>query len=230
VTGATLPDTTILGLTASEACARPARVGPNAVVDVAQHPVQRAVNKLWAPVPWMLEAAIVLQIFLKDYVGAMPMISMLVTGDFLAMSSSTDNVSPSPHPNIWRIRNLTIAGIIMGAVSPVLCIACLAAGTFAFGLGTEMLQTLAVIILVFSGQSVFYVARERRHLWSSVPGRWLVAASIVDLSIVCVFALNGILMTALPIAIVALVFVAAIGLALVMVAVMSVLFQRLAVT
>jgi len=153
-----------------------------------------------------------------------------VTGDFLAMSSSTDNVSPSPHPNIWRIRNLTIAGIIMGAVSPVLCIACLAAGTFAFGLGTEMLQTLAVIILVFSGQSVFYVARERRHLWSSVPGRWLVAASIVDLSIVCVFALNGILMTALPIAIVALVFVAAIGLALVMVAVMSVLFQRLAVT
>ena len=35
-----------------------------------QHAVRRALGKLWAPVPWMLEAAILLQLFLGDYVEA----------------------------------------------------------------------------------------------------------------------------------------------------------------
>src|ERR1700677_2200303 len=45
-------------------------LGSNAIADVSQHPVQRALGKLWAPVPWMLEAAILLQLFLGDYVEA----------------------------------------------------------------------------------------------------------------------------------------------------------------
>ncbi len=36
----------------------------------AQHPVERAVKKLWAPVPWMLEAAVLLQLALGEYVEA----------------------------------------------------------------------------------------------------------------------------------------------------------------
>src|SRR3984885_11464972 len=45
-------------------------LGSNVIADVSQHPVQRALGKLWAPVPWMLEAAILLQLFLGDYVEA----------------------------------------------------------------------------------------------------------------------------------------------------------------
>jgi H+-transporting ATPase len=59
-----------IGLTTNEARQRLAKDGPNAVVDVTQHPVLRALQKLWAPVPWMLEAAIVLQLVLGDYVEA----------------------------------------------------------------------------------------------------------------------------------------------------------------
>jgi H+-transporting ATPase len=58
------------GLTACEARARLEEGGWNAVVDVAQHPLRRAVDKLWAPVPWMLEVAILLQLGLGDYVAA----------------------------------------------------------------------------------------------------------------------------------------------------------------
>src|SRR5471030_3345762 len=58
------------GLTSSEARRRLDQGGPNAIVDVAQHPVRRAFGKLWAPVPWMLEAAILLQLGLGDYVEA----------------------------------------------------------------------------------------------------------------------------------------------------------------
>jgi magnesium-transporting ATPase (P-type) len=58
------------GLTSEEAKRRLERGGPNAIADVARHPVRRAIGKLWAPVPWMLEAAIVLQLGLKEYVEA----------------------------------------------------------------------------------------------------------------------------------------------------------------
>ncbi len=58
------------GLTSAEARGRLAQGAANAIVDVAQHPLRRAIGKLWAPVPWMLEAAIVLQLGLGDYTEA----------------------------------------------------------------------------------------------------------------------------------------------------------------
>ncbi|MEI9981754.1 MAG: HAD-IC family P-type ATPase [Aliidongia sp.] len=103
----------------------------------------------------------------------MLMVLMMVTGDFLAMSSSTDNVRPSEKPSVWRIGRLTIAGVLMGMVDLLFCVSCLATGRFAFGLDPATLRTLTVVTLVFSGQAVFYVSRERRHIWSSRPGRWL---------------------------------------------------------
>jgi H+-transporting ATPase len=157
----------------------------------------------------------------------MLMVLMMVTGDFLAMSSSTDNVRPSPTPSVWRIGNLTIAGVIMGVFDLLFCVACFAGGRFAIGLDTETLRTLTVVTLVFSGQAVFYVARERRHLWSSRPGRWLVASSVLDLSLISLLAINGILMRPLPIAIVAGLFAASVAFAFVLDAVKGGLFRRL---
>src|SRR5580700_10794175 len=58
------------GLTSDEARSRLEKFGPNAVPDTAPHPLGRALTKFWAPVPWMLEAAIVLEIALGKYVEA----------------------------------------------------------------------------------------------------------------------------------------------------------------
>ena len=44
----------------------------------------------------------------------MLMVIIMITGDFLGMSLTTDNVRPSPLPNAWRIGRLTIAGVFMG--------------------------------------------------------------------------------------------------------------------
>jgi len=66
------------GLTSDEARRLLVRVGPNAIVDVAQHPVRRAFGKLWAPARWMLEAAILLQLGLGDYVEAGVLTFLLV--------------------------------------------------------------------------------------------------------------------------------------------------------
>lgn len=155
------------------------------------------------------------------------MVLLMVAGDFLAMSSSTDNVQPSPSPNVWRIGNLTITSILLGLCDLVFCLGTLSIGHFVLRLDPAGLQTLAVVTLVFTGQAVFYVARERRRLWSSRPSRWMVLASIVDLALITTLAVRGILMAPLPGGIVAAVAVAAVGLAVVLDAVKVALFRRL---
>jgi len=155
------------------------------------------------------------------------MVLMMVVGDFLAMSSSTDNVRPSPKPSVWRIGHLTVAGVVMGTADLLFCATCLAAGKFVLGLDIMALRTLTVLTLVFSGQAVFYVARERQHFWSSRPGRWLLLSSMADLAIISFLAINGILMTALPIAILAGLFAAAAVFAFVLDAVKMALFHHL---
>jgi H+-transporting ATPase len=156
----------------------------------------------------------------------MLMVLMMVTGDFLAMSSSTDNVRPSPTPSIWRIGPLTAAGIIMGMFDLLFCVACFSTGRFIFNLDTGTLQTLTVVTLVFSGQAVFYVARERQHLWSSRPGKWLIISSATDLTLISLLAVNGVLMKPLAIAAVASLFAAAIIFSLLLDSVKVVLFRR----
>lgn len=157
------------------------------------------------------------------------MVLMMVTGDFLAMSSSTDHVRPSPRPNRWRIGNLTLAGVVLGVVDLAFCVGSLVLGKFVLGLDTETLRTMAVVTLVFSGQAVFYVARERQHLWSSRPGRWLIVSSVVDLTLIVTLASRGILMAPLAFGIIGAIALAAIVLALVLDGVKQMLFRRLAI-
>jgi H+-transporting ATPase len=157
------------------------------------------------------------------------MVLMMVAGDFFALSSAKDNVRVSPLPNVWRIGNLTIAGIILGFCDLVFCVASLAVGRFALGLDSGTLRTLTVVTLVYSGQAIFYVSRERQHLWSSRPGSWLIASSILDITLFSTLATQGILMAPLPTTIVACVFGAAIVLAFCLDAVKVMLFRRLAI-
>ncbi len=155
------------------------------------------------------------------------MVLMMVTGDILAMSSSTDNVRPSPRPSVWRIGPLSIAGIVMGVVDLVFCIACLATGKFVLGLDSATLRTVTVATLVFGGQAVFYVARERQHLWSSMPGPWLLVSSVIDLTVISTLALTGTLMAPLAPGLLAGVAAAAVVFAFVLDVVKGLLFRGL---
>ena len=66
------------GLTSDEARRRLETFGPNAMPDTALHPLRMAIEKFWAPVPWMLEAAIVLELALGKYVEAAIIAILLV--------------------------------------------------------------------------------------------------------------------------------------------------------
>ena len=156
----------------------------------------------------------------------MLMVIIMVTGDFLTMSLTTDNVRASPLPNTWRIGHLTVAGIIMGLCLLVFCTTILAFGHFGLRLEPTALDTLALLALVFGSQATLYAIRDRRRLWSR-PGLWLNLSSVANLLIVSTLAVAGILMTPLPMPVVAGTLAAAAGFGFVLNVVKIPVFTRL---
>ncbi|EFI52658.1 ATPase, P-type (transporting), HAD superfamily, subfamily IC [Afipia sp. 1NLS2] len=144
-------------------------------------------------------------LFMTGHAILTPMLVVIsmITGDFLAMSSTTDNVIPSPRPNIWKIGDLTLMGIMMGAFDLLFCVLILWIGHAKLHLPIETMQTLTLVNLVVSGQAIYYVVRERRHLWSSRPSKIVAACSMIDLTLVPSLAVTGTLMAPLPVPIIA---------------------------
>jgi H+-transporting ATPase len=129
----------------------------------------------------------------------MLMVIIMLTGDLLGMSLTTDNVRPSPTPNAWRIGKLTIAGVFMGISELLFCTAVLAIAQFRLGFGIETLQTVAFVAVVFGNQATTYTNRERQRIGSCRPSLWLVASSLVDVLIASTLATLGIAMSPVPI-------------------------------
>ena len=83
------------GLTSAEARSELEKFGPNAMPDTALHPLRMALEKFWAPVPWMLEAAIVLEIVLGKYVEAAIIAGLLVFNAALGLFQEEPGSTPA---------------------------------------------------------------------------------------------------------------------------------------
>jgi H+-transporting ATPase len=66
-----------LGLSSAEAQVRLQQFGPNAMPEEHRQPLQVFLRKLWGPVPWMLEVAIVLELIIGHFTQAI-IISLLL--------------------------------------------------------------------------------------------------------------------------------------------------------
>jgi H+-transporting ATPase len=146
----------------------------------------------------------------------MLMVIVMVAGDFLAMSLTTDNVRPSQRPNTWSIGRLAVAGVLLGSCLLTFCTGVLSVGQFGLHLSAGALQTLAFIALVFGSQGTIYAIRERRHLWNSRPSLLLAISSLVDIGIAATLAITGIAMAPMPALLVAGTLAAAVLFALVL--------------
>jgi len=136
------------------------------------------------------------------------MVIIMITGDFLGMSLTTDNVRPTPVPNKWNIGSLTVMGIAMGFGQLLFCTAVLAWGKYRLSYDIASLRTLAFFLIVFTNQATTYCNHERCHLWPSRPSGWVMACSLCDLLIASSLAICGLAMVALPFAVVAATLVA----------------------
>jgi H+-transporting ATPase len=160
----------------------------------------------------------------------MLMVIIMITGDFLGMSLTTDRVGPSPTPNRWKIRSLTIAGALMGIGELIFCTAILAYGKYAMNMDLNTLRTLAFVVIVFGNQATTYNNRARRHLWTSRPSNWVLASSGVDILIATILSVRGIAMSPLPLTSVIGTLVGAAAFAVAIDFVKVPAFRRLAIT
>ena len=122
---------------------------------------------------------------------------LLFTNDFVTMSIATDTVSYSQQPDRWRIRSLVLIGLTLGSLVLIFSFGILLAGRDWLQLPLSQLQTLVFITLVFTGQGMVYLVRQRGHFWNSRPSKWLVLSSVADIAVVSVLATRGILMEAI---------------------------------
>ena len=102
----------------------------------------------------------------------------------------------------------------------------IAAGKYALGFGIGELRTLAFVTLVFASQATIYVVRDRRHMWHSRPGGWLLLSSLLDLGIAATLAITGTLMEPLPALTVAGVLIGTMTFSVLLDAVKHVAFKR----
>jgi H+-transporting ATPase len=123
---------------------------------------------------------------------------LLFTNDFVTMAIATDHASFSRRPERWDIPNLMLTSGILAGLVLVLSFAVFFAGRDWLHLPLDQLQTLIFVMLVLTGQGNVYLVRERRQFWRSVPSRWLMLATLLDILVVGVLATRGILMAAVP--------------------------------
>jgi H+-transporting ATPase len=157
----------------------------------------------------------------------MLMVIIMITGDFLGMSVTVDNVRTSATPNRWQIGKLTLAACALGPCLMAFCTGALLVGRYRLGLDLGGLQTLAMVALVFGGESALYCLRERHHLWTSRPGKWVIIASVADVSIISTLVIGGFGVHPLSSGVIAGVFTAAAAFALVFDLIKVPVFRRL---
>jgi H+-transporting ATPase len=128
---------------------------------------------------------------------------LLFLNDFVTMSVATDRVSFSVHPDRWPVRILMGTGFALALLVLAFSFGILFAARDLLHLSLPQIQTLMFVMLVFTGQGNIYLIRERGHLWSSRPSRWLMASSLGAVAIAVVLAVTGTLMTSIQPALIA---------------------------
>jgi H+-transporting ATPase len=131
-------------------------------------------------------------------VSVLGMVLVVFANDFVTMSLATDNVKYTSSPNLWNVKNITLASLAIGLLL-------VAGGTFAvwigieyFGLKGTELQSYVMLMLVFTSQFRPYIARERRRCWSSRPGRELLVATVATVLGFALLGVYGIIVPPLP--------------------------------
>jgi H+-transporting ATPase len=118
------------------------------------------------------------------------MVLLVFANDFVTMSLATDNVKTTKSPNIWNVKNITSASLIIGSFLVVEGGVIMFIGTNYYHMTLPPLQTFVLLTLVFTSLFRVLIVRERRHFWSSRPGRELMiscSAAVVGFFLLGVF-------------------------------------------
>jgi H+-transporting ATPase len=192
---------------ASVVLTEPGLSGVLAAVEISRQIYQRMLTYTLNKIVKTLQIAIFLSIGLMltrvFVVTPLLIVLLLFANDFVTMSIAVDRVSPSRKPERWNIPTLMRAAAALALPMLLLSFAVFFFGRDALHLAVPQLQTLVFLLLVFTGQGTVYLVRERSYFWHSAPSRLMLLASVLDIAVVSLLATRGILMAAIPPALVA---------------------------
>jgi len=109
------------------------------------------------------------------------MVLLLVANDFTTISLATDNVIDTRTPDIWNIKNITYASVIIAILLVIQGIVTIYLGLMYLNLQWMQLPTFVTLTLVFHSLLRVLIVRERRHFWSSRPGTGVALSIVVTL-------------------------------------------------
>ena len=119
------------------------------------------------------------------------MVLIIFLNDFLTMALTTDRMSVSWRPNLWRTRPIAVAGVILGLLRLVFTFGIFALGHYALHFDTPHLQSLTFATVILGSQAGVYLLRERGHCWASPPSRAMIASTALGLGVTAFIALSG---------------------------------------
>ncbi|MGC8676127.1 MAG: plasma-membrane proton-efflux P-type ATPase [Candidatus Micrarchaeia archaeon] len=122
------------------------------------------------------------------------LILLIFTNDIVNITLSTDNAEYSLKPDTWNMKSIATTSLALGFVSLLLTLAFLPIGmSIEHTIGA--LQTFFFFMFVVTDNFMLYSLRNRRHIWDTRPSKWLVASSVLGISVGAAFAYFGLLIT-----------------------------------
>jgi len=128
------------------------------------------------------------------------MVLLVFANDFVTMSLATDNVKHTSNPNKWNVKNITLASLVIGVLLVVEGVIAVFVGINYFHLELEKLEklhTFVMLTLIFTSQFRVYIVRERKHFWSSQPGRELLVSTAAAVLVFTLLGVYGIIIPSL---------------------------------
>ena len=125
------------------------------------------------------------------------MVLLVFANDFVSMTLATDNVKSTSNPNKWNVRNIILASLVPALFYVVGDIVVSLIGIDYFRLQWSELTSLVMLSFIFNSQFRVLIVRERKHFWSSLPGKGLLISSISAIVGIALISLLGILVPSL---------------------------------
>jgi len=148
------------------------------------------INKVTKTIEFVLLLTVGFFWFHNLLITLLGMALLLVANDFTTISLATDNVQDTRTPDIWNIKNITLASVVIALLLVVQDGATIFIGQTYLGLEWAQLTTFVTITLVYHSLVRVILVRERRHFWSSRPGKGFMislAATLVVFSLLGIY-------------------------------------------
>ena len=151
-------------------------------VTISRQAYQRMLTWVLNKVVKVIEFVVFLSIgffWLHNILLSLIGMSLLVfANDFVSMTLATDNVKSTSNPNKWNVKNIIIASFIPALLFVLGDIIIILIGNNYYHLHWNELTSVVMLSFIFNSQFRVLIVRERKHFWSSLPGKGLLISEL----------------------------------------------------